>query len=314
MELHVDPNFRAEVLRRVPFATSWFNSLPDLVSTLCAEWNLTVTGDPTYGKTSLVIPVAREVGTAALKIVSPVASATSETRALELLNHTDSVARLYDSDSRRNALLMELLADKQLGQHADPIEAVTIAGCIAKSIGGEPAPDDVPSLANQAVNWFGQISAQHEMARAAGDAVDEHQFDLAIAAIRELIDDPAETLTHGDLSLDNILRRESGEWVAIDPLLACGTVANEAHTVVRSLLPFVLGEPNPAAVFLQLHNRFCVAADVDPSFAMKLSLARYVASVYWETQNGGAPANVERLRAATNICHELLTAKSSDMR
>ena len=131
-----------------------------------------------------------------------------------------------------------------------------------------------------------------------GVAVPEELFTLVLTIVGELGNDTTRTLTHGDLSLSNIMRASPDRWVAIDPYLLAGTAANEAHTVIRSHLPAILASRSPGSLLRGWTAGFSDAAGVEVGQAQRISLARYLASYYWEAQHGGDAGNVENLRLA----------------
>lgn len=92
------------------------------------------------------------------------------------------------------------------------------------------------------------------------------------------------------------MRAGPDRWVAIDPNLTAGTVATEAHTVIRSHLPVLLASESPSGLLRDWTTRFSDAAGVEVGQAQQISLARYLASYYWEAQHGGDPDDVENLR------------------
>ncbi len=253
----------------------------------------------------MVVPVVGARGPAVLKLVSPVGRVEAEARALSVLAGRGAVSLLAVSVDDR-ALLLDRIDGPSLAGLDDPHEAVGLAGEVAARVAGVPAPDDAPKLAALAATWLRELRAQHVKAQEAGVPVPEELSCAAIDVIEALTGDTTDTLTHGDLSLENIMRSAAGRWLAIDPLLLCGPVAYEAHTVVRSLLPRIVASERPAALLRELTRRFCDTAHADYEQSQLLSLARSVASYYWEAQHHGNPANVERLRRLSMLTGRML--------
>ena len=253
----------------------------------------------------MVVPVTTATGRAALKLVAPFGDVEAEARALTVLAG-QPVVSLLDADVADRALLLERIDGPPLATHGDPSVAVGIAGKVAAGIGTVPAPADAPKLATRATAWYRAMQEQHTRAQRAGTAVPDDLFRAAIGVVSALPGEATTTMTHGDLSLENILRSASGAWLAIDPLFQCGPVAHETHTVVRSLLPDILMSQRPAESMRELTRRFCHEAHVDHDGAQLLSLARYVASYYWESQHHGDPTNIQRLRRACDLTYRLL--------
>ena len=305
--LLVPEALRYEVLRRIPDSgATWLDELPALATDLCRRWRLTIDGSPGHGATSIVVPVIASTGRSALKLISPWIDAAAERTALEAFGG-DGAVRLLEADDSANALLIEWLPGPSLITEPDRTAAMRIAGELAGRLGRTPAPSGVVrSLASGAAAWRRELLTQHQTAEDTGTAFADDIFALALAAVDELATDRTSTLTHGDLSLDNILAAGPGRWVAIDPMLLVGTPAHDVHTIVRSHLADVITDPDPAGTLVAWTREACRAAGTDPAPTHRLSLARYVASAYWEDQNEGDPAIVLRLRAATMITARLV--------
>lgn len=301
----IDPQFRFEIVRREPSAEEWLDRLPERFRALSKRWDLNLDGSPGYGKTSIVLPVTSTSGPAALKLVSPAGDLESELRALNLFAG-NSIVQLFDSSPPDRALLLDRLPGPMLVHHVNSTEAVEIAGRIAGQLGAIKSPPDLPTLARQAIGWPEGLRQQHGLAMDLGIAMPEEIYLAARRIIVNLANDASTNLTHGDLSLENIMKASDGNWVAIDPLLICGTIANEAHTVVRSLLPLIMDSDSPLQIMASYTRMFCDAAGADHTLARQLSLARYVASYYWEAQNDGDAMNIDRLRNAAVLSWQLI--------
>lgn len=304
--LEISQEFKAEITRRSQSAADWIDRLPDTFNETCQRWRLHIDGSPMYGKTSMVIPVIASGQEAVLKLVSPVVDMASEARALRLFAGT-SIVEMLDASEVESAILLERLEDTSLMQVETPEYAVAIAGEIASSIGAVNAPAGVQSLAADASGWLIGIQQQHQQACESGTNVGDEQFSAVLEIIDSMRSFDTKTMTHGDLSMENILKSDSKGRVAIDPLLVCGPITNEAHTVIRSFLPQILDSDTPGTFLDNLTRRFCEAAAADFEQARRISFARYVASYYWESQNGGNLANVRRLRQACDLTYQELT-------
>lgn len=294
----ISPAFRLEVVRRDASSARWLEGVPGLWRSLAAEWGLELVGATRSGATSLIVPVVTRSGVrAAVKLVSPVVRIEAEVAALSAFGGRGAVT-LLETDTTRQAMLLEWIDGPALSEMTDRGAAMAIAGQLSHELATATPPAGAPSLAGQARSWLAQLRQQHEVAHQSGSAMPEEHLELAIQIIQQLASDGTSTLTHGDLSLANILQADSERWVAIDPLLLIGTSANEAHTVVRSHLSAAIGADAPLSILADWTRRFTETAGVDYAWAQALSFARYVASYYWESQNEGAPANVARLRRA----------------
>lgn len=297
----IDPGFRERLLHQDPATRSWLESAAQRIADICRAWQVRPDGEARYGGTSIVVPVREESGgEAALKVVSPLADAGREHRALTALaGH--GVVGLLRADEEAGALLLERLHGPALATQESPLGAARTAGAVARELAVVPAPSDAPRLRDLSADWRDELLSQHTSAAAVDNAFPEAIFRRAVGTIEALATDVSATLTHGDLSLENILRRRDGRWRAIDPVLLGGPVEFEAHTVVRSMLARLLAAPEPLAALRGMHQAFCEAARADAETAWELSLARFVASAYWESQHAGEAADVEHLRRAVTI-------------
>lgn len=292
-------DFRAQVLRRSPDARAWLDDLPRAWALLSQRWDLDAVDKARTGMTSVVIPVQerRSGRRAGVKLVSPAVSAEDEATALTAFAGQGAVA-LLDADIGSQALLVEWLDGPPLSQMPERDRAMRIAGEIIAQLTTVAAPTRAPDLSEQATAWLGHLRHQHETARATGNALPNEVFDLAVEVVNHLASQQTPNLTHGDLSLFNILHSARG-WVTIDPLLVAGCGEWEAHTVVRSHLPEIIAAQQPAAAVERWTRQFTEAGELDHLWAMSLSFARFVGSYYWESQNGGDPENIRALRAVT---------------
>ncbi|MGP5611104.1 aminoglycoside phosphotransferase family protein [Brachybacterium alimentarium] len=299
--LRLPPGFGQRLRSQDGVTDPWLGSLPAQVQDVCDRWWLTPDGLAHGGGTSLVIPVLTSEGkSAALKLVSPLADPAEEKRALGMLaGH--GVVECLRADADLRALLLERLDGPSLAAVADPLEAARIAGELARRIGSVPAPADAPRLSARSADWLRVLQEQHARAEHEGAALGMGVVRRAFDVVEELAADATVTLTHGDLSSQNVLRRADGSWCAIDPDLLCGPREYEAHTVLRGVLPSSADASDVGEVMASVTEQFCLAANADPVWVQALSHARFVASYYWEAQHEGDPQNIALLRAAAEV-------------
>lgn len=299
--LQVPGAFRRRLLNQDRSTAPWVDAVPEHAAQMLDRWELAADGDPMYGGTSIVLPVRTGADDpAVLKLVSPLADPALEVAALTALaGH--GVVDLLREDASERALLLERLPGTSLLEHPEPLTAARIAGEVATRIAEVPAPSEAPRLAETSPAWADVFQAQHVRAVADGLPIPVGAGERAAEIIDDLAADTSRTLTHGDLSFDNVLRRRDGGWVAIDPALLCGPVENEAHTVVRSVLAPVLEGPSPREAIRGVVEAFCEAASADPDRAEEISFARAVASWFWEAQHAGRTDDIDRLRRLVEI-------------
>lgn len=288
--------FRRRLLHQDRSTGPWLGAAPEPAARVLERWDLTADGDLRCGGTSIVLPVRTADGApAALKLVSPLADPALEISALTALAGHGVVDLLRD-DSEERALLLERVPGPSLMEHPAPLAAARIAGEVGARIAEVPAPPDAPRLAATSRAWAEAFQAHHARAVVDGLPIPAGAGERAAEIIEDLADDASRTLTHGDLSFENVMCRGDGSWVAIDPALLSGPVETEAHTVVRSVLASVLEEPRPREALRGVVEAFCETADADADRAAEISFARAVASWFWEVQHNGRTADIERLR------------------
>lgn len=299
--------FRAKVLGIDDSCAPWLENLPQRLDEVLGMWGLHRDGDPAEGGTSLIFPVrCLSGGRAVLKLVSPVAEADEEARALRVLAPAGAV-ELLDHSRPHAALLLERLSGPALSRVTDPVRAVRVAGEVAARIGAVDAPVGARSLTDGAVGWRRQLRNQHARACAEERALDSRWVDAAREAIEVLAGSTSRTLTHGDLSLENVMARSEAEWALIDPQLLCGPVEFEAHTVVRGLLTHVLASGSPPQRLRLLVETFCGPSSADGNFALALCAAGLVASHYWEVEHGAPHEQTDQLAAAAAVAVDAIT-------
>jgi streptomycin 6-kinase len=230
--------------RNEPGGAEWLERLPRLVRELSKRWGLTV-GEPYDTMISLVLPVVRSDGTAAvLKLNFPDPESEHEADALALWDGTAAV-RLVEHDPERRALLVErCVPGDQLWSVADEEEANRIGASVLRRL-WERKPDGAAyrTLAREAERWADELPARWE---AAGRPYEQRLVDETVAWIRELApSQPELVVAHQDLHGGNVLSAEREPWLAIDPKPLLAEPAFDTASLLRDRRDELALDPHP---------------------------------------------------------------------
>lgn len=197
---------------RGPAWAEWVDSLPRASAELMAQWDLAPDGGPGHGHCSLVQPVRRRDGSAAvLKLAFPDEESEHEHLALTRWHGVGAV-ELLRADPHRRALLLERLHTTSLADVWDLEACEIVAGLYGRL--HVPADGSLRRLPEVV------LRQAEDLARLSRDApVPRRLVEQAISLARDLGDDPASagTLIHTDLHYENVLAGDRAPWLAIDP-------------------------------------------------------------------------------------------------
>jgi streptomycin 6-kinase len=211
---------------------NWLSKLPVIVAELCSLWRLEVAAqfdDLTY---SFVAHVIRQDETSAVLKVAPHAKAMSrQAHALEVFNGVGA-ARLFANDEPHGALLLEKLSR--------PSKVDADSFCEAASKLTIERNSSLSKSFTHVSVWG--LGFEKFMRTQNGDALKAREVGLTDSLVlkadqifKKLISTTKqETLLHGDLHHANLLQRQSGEWVAIDPKGVWGDPCYEAGAFLRN--------------------------------------------------------------------------------
>ncbi|SFB70701.1 streptomycin 6-kinase [Nocardioides terrae] len=271
---------------RGPDWATWLDGLPGVVRGLLEEWELTLDGPATHGRTALVMPVRTSAGDAAvLKVGWPHGAAEHEALALQRWGGRGAV-RLLRADPHRWALLLERLGDEDLTEHWDLQACEIVAGLYGRL--HVAAPPQLRLLSAQAARWVEELGALDRSA-----PVPHRLVEQARSLARSFATDPATdgTLVHTDLHFANVLAAAEGEderaWRAIDPKPLSGDPHYE-------LAPMLLNRYGDYAGRLRdgVRDRFFALVDgagLDEDRARAWVVVRAVVNVKGELLESAAP-------------------------
>jgi streptomycin 6-kinase len=217
-----------------PGGTEWLETLPRLAADCAERWSLEL-GEPfPDSNVSLTVSATRDDGTpAVLKLNFPEPESEHEADALAHWGG-DGAVRLLETDSDRNALLVErALPGTSLWQVEDDEEATGIAASVLRRLWSRPTPPEHPfrALASEAEGWMEQTRREWE---GLDRPFEEELIEAAQAAARELsATQPELVVCHQDFQGSNVLRAEREPWLAIDPKPIVGERAFDVASLLR---------------------------------------------------------------------------------
>lgn len=276
-----------EYAARGPEWAYWLDALPGTTNDLLEEWALTVDGEPTHGRTALVLPVLTAGGEpAVLKIGWPHWEAEHEALALQRWGGRGAV-RLLRADPTRFALLLERLDTEDLSDLWDVQACEIVAGLYPRL--HVAAPPQLRTLSEQAARWADELGSPGRRL-----PVPPRLVEQARAIAREMTRDPETDgrLLHTDLHFHNVLRgerssRSGEEWLAIDPKPLSGDPHYELAPMLWNRFSDYAGRVRDG-----VRDRFFAlvdAAELDEDRARAWVLLRLMVNVKGELEENASP-------------------------
>lgn len=191
----------------------WLASLPETVAILCAKWNIEV--DPAIPEsyiTLVLLGYSVDLGPVVIKS-SPLADEfRAEATALELATG-ENVARLYDVDFERSAMVIErIVPGTQLRDVAMTDEDATHLA--AETVRTFWRPVSNPAGLHPLQQWMRALFTWSPRPDRVPTELVEHAQEVGSSLLAR---SSRSCLLHGDFQHHNVLQRESGEWAIIDP-------------------------------------------------------------------------------------------------
>ncbi|MEI8412360.1 MULTISPECIES: aminoglycoside phosphotransferase family protein [unclassified Kribbella] len=248
---------RGTLEREGESAKLWLAELPAIVEGLLSRWECSVDGAVTHGRVGVIVPVRCAAGSAVIKVSFPHPGNLHEPDALAAWGGGGAVL-LHEREDELFAMLLERVHPATL---ADAADAARVAGQLSRRL-AIPAPAGLPRLQDRADEWDEQLrkdafELEHRLPASALDA--------ALAVIDELGRDQPDTVIHGDLHPNNILRADREPWLAVDPK---GWVGDPAYDGATFLRPRALALIESDDLVKALHHElevFAEAAELDPA-------------------------------------------------
>ena len=265
---------------------NWLKALPGLRNSLLERWVLEDTSPINQlSYNYLEYAHSPEYGPVVLKIGFPNRELFTEIQALEVYQGLGGAVRLLDCDLDRGALLLERVnPGYNLTSVSDEVEATRVAAQAMLDL-RRPAPnkDFFPSMGD----WCDGFNRyQHQYSDGSGP-LKENLINRAAGLARELLETPADqVLLHGDLHHGNLLYREDGCWIVIDPKGVTGDFASEIAPYLFNPVPDLIHWPNLPKL---LDRRLSILEEVTGLDRHRLeawSFCRSVLSAIWTVEDG----------------------------
>jgi streptomycin 6-kinase len=189
--------------------------LADLAQNQLDRWRLRSDGEPIQGPGSVVLPVRTSDG---LPAILKVTSGDPETEHEHLVLRRwsgDGAARLLSADPPHHAVLLERLDPRSLATVPDVDACEVVAGLYRRL--HVPALPQLRTLTSYLNEWTEQFE---QLPRSA--PIPHRLVEQATVLSRELADEPASTVVHGNLHYANVLAADRDPWLAIAPRPANG--------------------------------------------------------------------------------------------
>ncbi|WP_309648469.1 aminoglycoside phosphotransferase family protein [Nocardioides sp.] len=261
---------------------SWVDTVPGVVATLLAEWELVPDGPAMHGFASVVVPVLHQRDRAVLKVAFP--DDESEHEALALQHwHGRSAVTLLRADPRRRAMLLERLHPTDLTEHWD-VEACEIVGGLYADL-HRPALPQLRTLTSYVERWGAALGSLPR-----SSPLPRRLVEQAVSLGRDLVADPVShgRVIHGDLHYANVLAADRSPWLAIDPKPMSGDPHYEVAPLLWNRFDELAGDVREG-VRRRFHTTID-AAGLDEDRSRDWVVVRMLHNALWAIQDGDPDA------------------------
>jgi streptomycin 6-kinase len=233
----------------------WLAGLSGLIEELTERWELRL-GEPFGGGYIGYTVAATRAGTepAILKVTYPDGWFPEEIAALVAWDGNGAV-EVIDHDPRGAVLLERAVPGTTLLEDRYENRALRLAAGVLERL-WIPDPGGLTPVATEVGRWVEKLQGRN-------DALDRPLppglADEAVGMLRELVDDPRESLLlHGDLHLGNVLAATREPWLAIDPKPLVGDREFDVTALIRDKQPELVEDEDAPA---KLQRRFDLLAE-----------------------------------------------------
>ncbi|MEU4806517.1 aminoglycoside phosphotransferase family protein [Actinosynnema sp. NPDC023587] len=273
-----------------PVGRAWLAALPRLAADLLDRWELRPDGPSRHGMASLVLPVTRADGTAAVLRLQPVGEQTTGTAAGLETWRGNGIVLLFDHDPDSGSALLERLdAGRPLSAVEDDDEALTVLAGLLRRLTSVPAPAGMRRLADIAAAMLADVPAALP---GLAERTDRDLLRSCAAAVAEVLGESGDRLLHWDLHYDNVLAAQREPWLAIDPEPLAG---HPGFDLMPSLDNRLEAVDDPARTIRRRFDLLVDALDLDRAQATAWTLGRVLQNTLWDVADGkGAVDPVQR--------------------
>src|SRR5262249_13647216 len=191
----------------------WLDQVPTTIADLCTKWAIELDHVvPDTYVTLVALGHSEELGPVVVESSALADEFLAEAAALTL-GAGDNVARVYDLDVERSAMVIErIVPGTQLRDAALSDDDATRLAAETVATFWRPVPD--PVNLHPLRRWMRALFERSPRPDLIAPDVIRHAQDLAAALLARSTQN---CLLHGDFQHHNLLQRSSGEWVIIDP-------------------------------------------------------------------------------------------------
>ncbi|WP_432943566.1 aminoglycoside phosphotransferase family protein [Kribbella sp. CA-253562] len=264
-------------------ALRWLRTLPETAAGFLDRWQLTVDGPPMHGAASLVLPVRRADGVAAILKLQP-RNDENAAEALGLRTWNDAdVVRVLDDHEPDAAILLERLCPRTLSDVPDDVEATRILAELLSRLAVVEAPPKLRTLADIGADMINDAPA---LIPRLADPHEQSLVRRCVARLTDLLPEPGDRLLHWDLHYDNVLAADRAPWLVIDPKPLAGDPCFELFPALNNRWDDLVATGDlPQAI----RRRFALLTDalaLDRDRAVGWTLARILQNVLWDLADG----------------------------
>ena len=267
-------------------------SLARLGESYLDRWDLTPDGAAMHGMASLIQPVRRADGSAAVLRVPIIdVDQPGEAAALRAWDG-DGAVRLYDEDPDTWVMLLERLEPRDLENFKDDLSAVRIVCALLRRLHAHAAPPGVPRLADVAAKM---VADAPDAATKFGDPAHGRVLRYWADATAEVVDEAGDRLLHWDLHFENVLAAEREPWLAIDPKPLLGNPAFDVLPALGNRWDEVVASGDPARAVRRRYDLMVDELALEPDVALAWSYARLLQNGIWQAEDGDTAIDANQL-------------------